>query len=374
MNVAVFDTLQANDAKQQLRLRRFFVGVAVNMMGVTFALLCWLMGFLTTHSVSIFVALSFVFNVSIFVVIRSGLNQRFADPSLTALQISVHAMLGLYVMYFAGEVRAAFLMLGLAVFSFGMFRLNTRGFALLGVLMLTVYALLIALLSQVQSGTIDLKREMLLWVAFAMTLGQFSFLAGIVNSLRRNVSKKNKELAGRYAELETALQRISDMAIRDELTGVHNRRYLMERIAEESQRGVRNGSTFCIGMIDIDLFKRVNDTYGHQSGDEVLRRVASTASKALRETDYFGRFGGEEFVMVLTDTSIEGALVTAERVRERVEQLVFTAIDPTLCVTISIGVAEHDRQSDPAVTLRRADEALYRAKDSGRNKCIKAQY
>ena len=194
----------------------------------------------------------------------------------------------------------------------------------------------------------------------------------MVDALRRNVSKKNKELARRNAELEAALQRIGDMAIRDELTGVHNRRYLMERIAEESHRCIRNGSTFCIGMIDIDLFKRVNDTYGHLSGDEVLRSVASTASKALRQTDFFGRFGGEEFIMVLTDTPIEVALATAERVREGVERLVFPDIHQTLRVTISIGVAEHARQTDPATTLRRSDDALYRAKESGRNKCMTA--
>ena len=372
MNLAVFDILPSNDQKQQIRLRRFFVGVAVNMMGVTFALLCWSMGFLTSQSVTVFATCSLAFNAGIYAVIRSGLNKRLADPSLTSLQISVHATLGLYVMYFAGDVRAAFLMLGLAVFSFGMFRLNTRGFAMLGALILSVYAILIVFLIQFKSDSINLERELLLWVAFAMTIGQFSVLAGIVNSLRRNVSRKNEELARRYVELEAALQRISDMAIRDELTGVHNRRYLMERIAEESHRCTRNGSAFCIGMIDIDLFKRINDTYGHLSGDDVLRSVASIASKTLRETDFFGRYGGEEFVMVLTDTPLEAALITAERVRKKIEQLTFLDIDPTLRVTISIGVAEHDRKTDPAETLRRADEALYRAKGSGRNKCMAA--
>ena len=372
MNIAVSVIPQTNDPKQQRRLKSFFVGVAVNIMGVAFALMCWSMGFLPLQSVSIFATLAFAFNVGIFVMLRSGLSQRFADPSLTFLQITVHAMLGLYVMYFAGELRAAFLLLGLAVFSFGMFRLNTRGFALLGVLIMSVYAILIALLIQFEPHTTNLKLELLLWVAFAMTLGQFSVLAGMIDALRRNVRKKNQELAHRYAELETALHRISDMAIRDELTGVHNRRYLMERIAEESHRCTRNGSTFCIGMIDIDLFKRINDTHGHLSGDDVLRSVASTASKTLRDIDFFGRFGGEEFVMVLTDTPIEDALITAERIRERIEQLVFPSIDQTLRVTISIGVAEHDRKTDPALTLRRADEALYRAKESGRNKCMTA--
>jgi diguanylate cyclase (GGDEF)-like protein len=121
-------------------------------------------------------------------------------------------------------------------------------------------------------------------------------------------------------------------------------------------------------MVDIDLFKRINDTYGHLTGDAVLRDVAHAASKALRQLDFFGRYGGEEFVMVLTDTPLEGAMVTAERVRSRIEQLEFPGIAPGLRVTVSIGVAEHVRRADSAVTLRRADEALYRAKEGGRNR------
>ena len=128
------------------------------------------------------------------------------------------------------------------------------------------------------------------------------------------------------------------------MTGVYNRRYLMERITEETHRCLRNGSAFCICMVDIDFFKRVNDVDGHLHGDEVLRSVATTASKALRQLDFFGRYGGEEFIMVLTDTAQEGAMVTAERVR----------------------------RADSAATLQRADDALYAAKAAGRNRSVTA--
>jgi diguanylate cyclase (GGDEF)-like protein len=217
-----------------------------------------------------------------------------------------------------------------------------------------------------------LNLEALQWMALALTLVQFSYLAGFVSKLRSNVRKKNQELAAQNLQLEIALQRISDMAIRDELTGVYNRRYLMERIAEETQRSLRNGSAYSIGMIDIDFFKLVNDTYGHPAGDEVLRRVSVAASDALRLTDCFGRFGGEEFMMVLIDTPLEGAMITAERVRSAVEALDFPEIDASLRITISIGVAEHARRTESAATIKRADDSLYVAKKNGRNQCVAA--
>lgn len=372
MKIAGNDSASTNVSEQSVRLRRFFVGIAAHVMNQAFVLLCWVSGFLPTDSVLVYLALVVGFNLTIYGMLRSGVNLRFKDPSLTFLQIAVPALMGLYIMYFAGLARGAFLLLGLAMFSFGMFRFKARGFVQLAVFILTVYALQIGLLLHFHGEGANLKLELLLWVAFAMALAQFSFLAAMVGSLRHKVREKNQALAKQNAELEVALQRISDMAIRDELTGVYNRRYLMERITEETHRCLRSGSAFCICMVDIDFFKRVNDVYGHLPGDEVLRGVAAAASKALRQLDFFGRFGGEEFIMVLTDTALEGAMVTAERVRQRVEQLQFASIDPALRITVSIGVAEHVRRADSAATLQRADDALYAAKGAGRNRSVAA--
>ncbi len=369
MKAAGITLYPPNAPEQRVRLRRFFVGTAAHAMNLSFVLLCWALGFLSTHNVTVYVPIAVLFNLVVYGVIRSGLNLRFKDPSLTFFQIAIPAVMGLYIMYFAGVARGAFLLLGLAMFSFGMFRFRARGFVQLAAFILTVYAAQTGLLLYFHADETNLRLELLLWVAFAMALGQFSFLAAMVGSLRHKVEEKNQALAKQNGELEVALQRISDMAIRDELTGVYNRRYLMERLTEETHRCQRNGSAFCICMVDIDFFKRVNDVYGHLPGDEVLRGVAHAASKALRQLDFFGRYGGEEFIMVLTDTALEGAMVTAERVRERVAQLQFPDIDPDLRITVSIGVAEHVRRADSAATLKRADDALYRAKEGGRNRC-----
>lgn len=369
MKIACLTLYPPNAPEQRMRLRRFFVGAAAHVMNQAFALLCWSLGFLSTDIVVVYAVVVVAFNLLIYIVIRCGINLRFRDPSLTFLQIAIPAVMGLYTMYYAGLARGAFLLLGLAMFSFGMFRFRARGFIQLAVFILTVYAAQTGLLLYFRADEANLRLELLLWVAFAMALGQFSFLANMVGDLRHKVAEKNQALAKQNAELEVALQRISDMAIRDELTGVYNRRYLMERITEETHRCQRNGGAFCICMLDIDFFKRVNDVYGHLPGDDVLRGVAKAASKALRQLDFFGRYGGEEFIMVLTDTALEGAMVSAERVRERVAQLQFPDIDPDLRITVSIGVAEHVRRSDSAATLKRADDALYRAKEGGRDRC-----
>ncbi|MEJ7807594.1 MAG: GGDEF domain-containing protein, partial [Telluria sp.] len=130
------------------------------------------------------------------------------------------------------------------------------------------------------------------------------------------------------------------------------------------------GSVFSICILDVDHFKRVNDSFGHLAGDRVLQAIAETATEALRQTDYFGRYGGEEFALVLTGTMVDGAMITAERVRTRIEALRFPDISPELRVTVSIGIADLRMQEDTAQTFKRADKALYCAKEEGRNRCL----
>ncbi|WP_052452391.1 GGDEF domain-containing protein [Noviherbaspirillum autotrophicum] len=368
-----FGIYPRNDPEQELRLKRFFLGIAAYLMNSVFVLVCWRMGYFSTTIVTRYAALMVTLNLMFYCIIRSGLNKRLADPSLTFPQMAAATLVVFNLMYFSGDARNTYLVLLLSMLLFGLFRFKTRDFAYLALFILCGYTVLIALLLRQRPDDVVLKVEILQWMALLVTLAQFTFLAGYIGRLRHKVHVNNQELAKRNMELEVALQRISDMAIRDELTGVYNRRYLMERIAEEAQRCLRNGSVFCICMVDIDLFKQINDTYGHPAGDAVLRSVAATVAGSMRQTDFFGRIGGEEFVMVLTDTLSEGALITAERTRKKVERLTFPDIGAELRVTISIGIAEHVRRTEPAATFKKADDALYRAKESGRNRCVVEQ-
>jgi diguanylate cyclase (GGDEF)-like protein len=163
-------------------------------------------------------------------------------------------------------------------------------------------------------------------------------------------------------------QELKHMARTDELTGVANRRRFFEVAERQFSLARRHGYRLCVVMLDIDHFKSVNDTHGHAMGDAVLRRVARTCQHAVRATDVLGRYGGEEFAVVLHATDEAGARLAAERMRRSVEELTFETPLGTLRVTISLGVAESapGRELEPEIV--RADAALYAAKTTGRNR------
>lgn len=157
----------------------------------------------------------------------------------------------------------------------------------------------------------------------------------------------------------------------DGLTGLFNRRYWQERFEREFKLSARNKSCISLVMLDIDHFKAVNDTCGHQAGDEVIRNIASIIRKATRETDIAGRYGGEEFVILLPDTPCENAITVAERVRKAVMGALVKYEQHEIKYTCSLGVADlQNTYSTPELWMEAADKALYAAKEGGRNKVI----
>lgn len=164
--------------------------------------------------------------------------------------------------------------------------------------------------------------------------------------------------------------------ITDPLTKVYNRRYLDRRLAEEVARSKRYALDLSVLMLDIDHFKRVNDTYGHQAGDVTLSTLGSLVKAALRDLDVVARYGGEEFLVICTNTAIDGAALVAERLRQlvesnRVEITDGSGASQTIQISISIGAAGLSASVDSAEKLiRAADQALYRAKEEGRNRVI----
>jgi len=169
------------------------------------------------------------------------------------------------------------------------------------------------------------------------------------------------------AGLDQALGIIRMQAVRDDLTGVFNRRELLRVAEREKCRDDRHGRPFCLCLMDVDHFKRINDTCGHVAGDQVLKQIAAAIQAEMRGTDCFGRYGGEEFLMILAETDAAMAYAFAERVREAVERAAIPELDGSP-VTISIGIAQHLEHETISQTLARADKALYRAKHSGRNR------
>ncbi|MDP1681972.1 MAG: diguanylate cyclase, partial [Burkholderiales bacterium] len=168
--------------------------------------------------------------------------------------------------------------------------------------------------------------------------------------------------------LKDAMERIADISNRDGLTGIYNRRYLETRLESEFDRTRRYGGTFSMILFDLDFFKKVNDTYGHLAGDKVLVEVARRMSDQLRTTDVVGRYGGEEFALILPETPIEGARVFGDRLREMIELEPVIYDNTTIPVTVSMGATEYsaDLISYDKLILQ-SDVALYASKASGRN-------
>ncbi|MBI5408815.1 MAG: diguanylate cyclase [Nitrospirae bacterium] len=170
-------------------------------------------------------------------------------------------------------------------------------------------------------------------------------------------------------EVASYEQKLVEMNLRDGLTGIYNRRFLESKITDEFNRHKRYGSIFSIIMFDIDHFKVVNDTYGHQCGDFILKSISSRISSAIRNVDYLSRYGGEEFCCLLPETGLKAALIVAERFRTAIMEQENNYDGTLVKVTISLGVAETREGVDSHVMLiKKADDALYRAKKEGRNR------
>jgi len=186
-------------------------------------------------------------------------------------------------------------------------------------------------------------------------------LASMRWSERRELFTAWKEIAERTARLE-------ELSFKDPLTGLFNRRLFMESLDRAHSQALRSSSSFAVAIIDLDHFKRVNDSQGHAVGDLVLVEVAHLIGSSLRGSDFAARYGGEEFVLLLPATGLEAALLCVDRMRQKLETKSFREL--SWPVTLSAGVAAFDGEETVDALLRRADRALYHAKAGGRNKVV----
>jgi diguanylate cyclase (GGDEF)-like protein len=206
-----------------------------------------------------------------------------------------------------------------------------------------------------------------------MTTGASSIadLQATIEQLEAELSRAHGLLAELTRLLALTKEKFELLSRTDELTGLANRRYLLERLRQEIYRAQRYGSPLCVLMLDLDHFKQVNDTHGHLVGDQVLAAVGRLTRGVIRTSDIAGRYGGEEFCVIMPETDAAGARVFAERLREHLasEAHAGTQGQP-VHVTCSIGIGElSPRTQDLKELLAVADSALYRAKDAGRN-CV----
>ena len=175
------------------------------------------------------------------------------------------------------------------------------------------------------------------------------------------------------AQLRDVNLTLQAASLTDPLTGVANRRHLVERFRREAIRAQCTGGPMAVLIADVDRFKAVNDTWGHETGDAVLAAIADVLQSRLRDYDLCGRWGGEEFLILLPETTVEGGLVVAEKLRAAVADCQPGGLmRPEIQVSLSVGVAGYDPAEPIEVSISRADGALYEAKTAGRNRCVAA--
>ena len=178
---------------------------------------------------------------------------------------------------------------------------------------------------------------------------------------------------GMVDRLREGRQQLEELLVTDPLTGISNRRYLMERLEDEARRSRRSKKAFSILMADVDSFKDFNDTHGHYAGDEALKAVAGVLWQEMREIDHVARYGGEEFLVLLPHTDIDGAIKVTKRIQKRLAKCAVKAGKQSVTVTLSIGAAEFPVDGDsPESLIVSADTALYEAKRSGRDRVERA--
>lgn len=201
----------------------------------------------------------------------------------------------------------------------------------------------------------------------------FPELEARVRSMLR-IKKLQDQLDGKNRELETANRQLRELSITDGLTGLFNHRHVHELLREECERSKRSGDPLGVIMFDLDRFKNLNDTHGHPMGDVVLAETARILNENAREIDMIGRYGGEEFIAVLPESSEEEAVLFAERVRGAVESFVYRAEGIEIRMSISAGVAAGNMNGvqNPDELIKQADRALYAAKEAGRNRVVRA--
>ncbi|HPS94678.1 MAG TPA: GGDEF domain-containing protein [Deltaproteobacteria bacterium] len=350
------------DRDQALRIRRFLMAFASYFMWILLVLYCYIQGmFRGSLPLTLqIIAMVITMNLILYGILRSGLNRRFQDPSLTMVQMSLATVWIMVVAYFLNEARGIMFLLYMVVFIFGTFRLRLRQFFKLTVFAMMGYGTLIMLLLIHRPESIDLKLELLYMVTLFTVLLWFSFVGSYINTLRKRLSKSNSELSN-------ALSVIKQQAIHDDLTGVYNRGYLFHILMREKGLADRGESTFSLCIFDLDDFKNVNDTYGHLSGDVVLKTLTQRIENDIRQEDYLARYGGEEFVLILAYPDIHDALACAERIRRLVSEISFPGLPEDFRVTISMGLTRYHPVESIDTLLSRADDALYRAKRSGKN-------
>jgi diguanylate cyclase (GGDEF)-like protein len=303
--------------------------------------------------------------LTIYPLVRSGLTRHWADRGLVVPQM-VWASAASVVAYASmASTRPVFLQTLCLIQVFGFFSLKPRQARWLGGINIMMLLIMLVVMTVIRPADFDLPSE-------SLKVGTSCFILALMAWQSSNFAQFRQKVSKDKRHLQASLEEVHRIALHDALTGLPNRQFMQERMEAELLRTQQTGSHFSLALLDLDHFKRINDEHGHHVGDEALIAFARTTRNAMRETDMLGRWGGEEFVVMMLDTEPAPLGVTAlNRVRANLACTTISHSAPDLRVQFSAGLT-HSRPNERLEQLmNRADKALYEAKAKGRNRtCI----
>lgn len=301
-----------------------------------------------------------------YVVVRSGLSADFEDPALTRPQV-IAALCSLVLAYGALDTgRGAVIPLMSAVLAMGLYQLPARALVAPATGALLVIGAMALLMSMFSAAGFDGWTE-----AAAIGVGAASLPA--LSALAHRAAALRERHARQHQDLQQAMARLEALATRDALTGLVNHRHMLEVLQAECKRHSRGGRPFCLAMVDIDFFQRVNEEQGRDRGDELLKRLATLSQAHLRASDVMARWGGEEFLILMPDTDLPGSQRSLDRWREHLStRLGFYRDGRWVAVSSSAGVTRYRDGETIHQTLGRVEQALLMAKTQGRDQVVAA--
>lgn len=297
-----------------------------------------------------------------YLLVRTRLSERLSrDPFLTLPQILFPICSITWSYAITGPARGAVIAIMVVTIVFGMFALHPKMAPRLALLAFTALASAMAWRAATAPDRYPPVVEAVHALFTAIVMGATAVVVIRIGRLRARLAEQKRELVD-------ALALNQELATRDPLTGLLNRRAMVELLAREHARSVRGHGPLSIALLDIDWFKRVNDTLGHGAGDSVLQRFATIIQSQLRTIDGLARWGGEEFLLLMPGTGLSDAQVVLDRLRGAIARGNFDAIAPDLAITFSAGLVQLGTGEPPDAAVDRADRALYQAKKAGRNR------
>ncbi len=294
--------------------------------------------------------------------VRLGITDRFTDAGFISAQLAATFVLLAWLTYRSEGSPPVIPVLYLVAMVYGMLQLDRSRLAILGMIAAITHG--VALFTLIDDGhRINLAAAWTQFGALVLALAWFTYAAGIVLRLRERLSQAQ----GRLHDLGV---QANQRASRDTLTGVYHHRHLMDALEREIARAERIGKPLSIARVDLDWLGSVNQTHGPAAGDIALKRFTDAAAGALRDVDIFGRYGGKEFLALMPDTDLQGAVIAAERIRAAVGREPLPEVRGRRHLSCTLGVAEHRKGENTRLVIGRAEAGLNYAKAAGRDRVV----